>query len=234
MFCTARVSLPVGDMNFTLNDAEVRVLGCLVEKELTTPDYYPLTLNALTNACNQKSNRNPVVSYDETAVVRALNGLRDKGLALQIHQLDSRVPKYGHQISEKLGIERPEVSLLCELMLRGPQTVGELRGRAARMYEHANLEEVESVLQGLVNRPEPLVLKLPRQAGRKERRYSHLLAGTPDLADEEASLPVEAATLQVQSEDARIAKLEEEVARMRDELNALKQGFESFRAELEG
>jgi len=221
-------------MNATLNGTEIRVLGCLVEKDLTTPDYYPLTLNALTNACNQKSNRNPVVSYDETTVVRALNGLRDRGLAQQIHQVDSRVPKYGHQVPEKFGLGKPEVGLLCELMLRGAQTVGELRGRASRMHEFGSLEDVETVLQGLMDRAEPLVLKLPRQAGRKERRYTHLLAGVPELSDEEPEPAVEAATLRVQTEDARIAGLEEEVARLRDELNALKQAFESFRAQLEG
>ena len=220
-------------MGYLLNDIEIRVLGCLVEKALATPEYYPLTLNALTNACNQKSNRNPVVSYDEATVVRGLNGLRDKGLALQIHQADSRVPKYGHQLSEKLELGKPEASLLCELMLRGAQTTGELRTRSSRMHEFASLEEVETVLQGLMDRPEPLVVRLPRQVGRKERRFVHLLAGVPEVQDEEGALPPEAATLQVESENERISRLEEEVRRLGHELESMKQEFERFRSEFE-
>jgi len=220
-------------MTYILNDTEVRVLGCLIEKELTTPDYYPLTLNALTHACNQKSNRNPVAAYDETTVVRGLNALRDKGLVSQIHQADSRVPKYGHHLPERLELEKAGVSLLCELMLRGPQTPGELRGRAARMHEFGDLEGVESVLQHLIDREPALVVKLPRQAGRKERRYMHLLSGVPEISAEEV-LPEEAAVVQVRSEDERIARLETEVAALRENLESLRKDFEGLRAELEG
>lgn len=221
-------------MGYLLNDIEIRVLGCLAEKALATPEYYPLTLNALTNACNQKSNRNPVVSFDEATVVRGLNSLRDKGLALQIHQLDSRVPKYGHQLSERLELGKPEASLLSELMLRGAQTTGELRTRSSRMHEFSSLEEVETVLQGLMDRPEPLVVRLPRQAGRKERRFMHVLAGLPEVQDEEGGLPPEAATLQVQSENDRISRLETEVRRLEGELERMKQEFERFRGQFEG
>ena len=160
-----------------LNENEIRVLGCLIEKEMTTPDYYPLTLNALTNACNQKSNRDPVVDLEETDVVRALDALRMKGLAMQAHGEGSRVPKYRHSLAEKLFLEPEELAILCELFLRGPQTVGELRGRAGRMHDFEDLAQVEAVLQELMERQPPMAAKLPRQPGRKEHRYAHLLGG---------------------------------------------------------
>jgi len=212
---------------------EVRVLGCLVEKALTTPDYYPLSLNALTNACNQKSNRDPVVSFEETTVVRGLDKLRDKGYALRVQQIDSRVPKYGHQLKEEFRLERPELSLLCELMLRGPQTAGELRGRASRMHEFGSIDEVEDVLERLMDREEPLVAKKPRQVGRKEHRFTHLLSGPPPSAEEEA-MPEEAATAQVRTEDERISRLEEETAQLRFDLEALQQEFKRFKSQFEG
>ncbi|MGE5892483.1 MAG: YceH family protein, partial [bacterium] len=164
-------------METALTDVEVRVLGCLIEKAITTPDYYPLTLNALTNACNQKSNRNPVVSYEETTVVRGLDGLRDKGLANMVYKADSRAPKYQHFFVEKLELSPGDVAVLCELMIRGPQTPGELRAHTERMHDFGGLEEIEGALRGLMEREHPLVVRLPRQPGRKEQRYAHLLSG---------------------------------------------------------
>jgi uncharacterized protein YceH (UPF0502 family) len=220
-------------MNITLNNIEARILGCLVEKGFTTPEYYPLTLNSLTNACNQKSNRNPVVLYEETTVVRGLDGLREKKLAAMIQIAGSRVPKYQHLFGEALNLEKQEEAVLCELMLRGSQTTGEIRNRANRMYDFEGLEEAEKILQGLMEREEPLVTKLPRQFGRKERRYMHLLSGIPEIQEEEKAVHVEAAVLQVQAENERIAKLEEEIELFHKELDALKQEFVEFKAQFE-
>ena len=165
-------------MDLSLDADEVRVLGSLLEKEITTPEYYPLSLNALLNACNQKSNRDPVVHFDEDTIERLLSVLRDKGWSLNITGAGSRVPKYGHRLAEKLNLGRRELAVLCELMLRGPQTLGELRTRAERMHPFDDLAEVESVLDRM---PE-LVTKLPRRLGEKEARYSHLLSGVPGPA----------------------------------------------------
>src|SRR5271156_1780022 len=162
-------------MDLLLDPVEARVLGSLLEKEITTPEYYPLSLNALLNACNQKSNRDPMVHFDEETVDRVLDVLRDKGLLLNITGAGSRVPKYGHRLSEKLNLGRREMAVLCELMLRGPQTLGELRTRAERMHPFDDLAEVESVLDRM---PE-LAVKLPRRPGEKEARYAHLLSGAP-------------------------------------------------------
>lgn len=216
----------------TLNDIEVRVLGCLIEKEMTTPEYYPLSLNALTNACNQKSNREPVLSLEETEVVRALDSLRFKGLAMQAGD-GGRVPKYRHALAGKLFLEPSELAILGELLLRGPQTVGELRGRAERMHPFPSLEDVETILQELQEKEKPLVVKLPRQPGRKEHRYAHLLAGEPQLAAEESAAAPEAARLQVMAENERIAALEQEVAALREELAALKREMVDFRKQFE-
>jgi len=221
------------NVEILLNDVEIRVLGSLVEKELTTPDYYPLTLNALTNACNQKSNRNPVLVLDETTVVRGLDGLLSKGMATRIHKADSRTPKYQHTLYEKMDLTRAEISILCELMLRGPQTVGELRSRAGRMSQFDSLEETETVLTGLIEREQALVMKLPRMAGRKERRYMHLLAGKPQMDEAVSALKPEAATVQVQAENERISKLEEELTSLRREVETLKRNFMDFRSQFE-
>lgn len=172
-------------MDLLLHPAEVRVLGSLLEKEITTPEYYPLSLNALVNACNQKSNRDPVVEFDSETVGQALEALRDKGLLLAITGAGSRVPKYGHRISEKLNLGRRELAILCELMLRGPQTLGELRTRSERMHRFDDLAEVEAVLDRL---PE-LVVKLPRRPGEKEVRYAHLLSGTPAVSEGQEEPP---------------------------------------------
>src|SRR5580700_7640467 len=162
-----------------LHPIEVRVLGALLEKDITTPEYYPLTVNSLQNACNQKSNREPVVSYDETTVLQALELLQTKGLVVRISGAGHRVEKYGHRLGEKLNLGRRELALLCVLMLRGPQTTGELRGRTERMHDFADVDEVERVLESLATHdPDPLTTRMPRG------RWAHLFAGAPDQAAE--------------------------------------------------
>jgi uncharacterized protein YceH (UPF0502 family) len=220
-------------MDLLLQPEEVRVLGSLMEKEVTTPEYYPLSLNALVNACNQKSNRDPVVEFDADTVEQALQLLRDKGLLLAITGAGSRVPKYGHRISEKLNLGRRELAILCELMVRGPQTLGELRTHCERMHPFDDLAEVEAVMDRL---PE-LIVKLSRRPGEKEVRYAHLLSGTPVVpeADEEApqtrsGRPDLVATGRGQD---RIAALESEVAQLRDEIENLKQQFAGFKRQFE-
>ena len=169
-------------MDIHLDDIEARVLGCLIEKELTTPDYYPLTLNSLTAACNQKSNRDPVMSVKETDVVRALDRLRTKHLSGERYGAGMRVAKYEHRIQDKWLLEAEDVAVLGVLLLRGPQTQGEIRGRSGRMFPFTDIEEVERTLSGLKDREEgPFVLKLPRQPGQKESRFAHLLSGSPTL-----------------------------------------------------
>ena len=221
-------------MEALLNPVEVRVLGALIEKEITTPEYYPLTLNSLTTACNQKSNRDPVVSLEEKAVVRALESLREKGLARQVSGVDMRVPKHYHLFDEKMGLTRPQVAALCVLMLRGPQTVGEIRGRSGRLYEFAGLEEVEHVLVELAERTEgALVVQLARQPGRKESRYAHVLMGEPEEGDVQTEGPVDAAALEVRAENERIAALEEQVKALRDELADVRSAFAQFKEQFE-
>ena len=221
-------------MEALLNSVEVRVLGALIEKEITTPEYYPLTLNSLTTACNQKSNRDPVVSLEEKAVVRALESLREKGLARQVSGVDMRVPKHYHLFDEKMGLTRPQVAALCVLMLRGPQTVGEIRGRSGRLYEFADLEEVERVLVELAERTEgALVVQLARQPGRKESRYAHVLMGEPEEEDAQTEGPVDAAALEVRAENERIAALEEQVKALRDELADVRSAFAQFKEQFE-
>jgi uncharacterized protein YceH (UPF0502 family) len=217
-----------------LSPSEIRVLGALIEKQITTPDYYPLTLNSLTNACNQLTNRDPVVSYDEQTVVRALDALREKRLATLFSGAESRVAKYKHTLTDAILLTPAEVALLCVLMLRGPQTVGELRTRAERLFPFDNLPEVEEALNALAARPErPLVAKLPRQPGTKESRYAHLLGGPVELAASEKAPPPEPATLAVRAENDRFAKLEAETAELRRELAELKQQLADFRKQFE-
>jgi uncharacterized protein len=221
-------------MEALLDAVEVRVLGALIEKEITTPEHYPLTLNGLTTACNQKSNRHPVVAFDEKTTVRALESLRDKGLARQLSGAEMRVPKHYHLFGEKLAIERPQVAALCVLMLRGPQTVGEIRGRSGRLHEFSDLEEVERVLDELAQRAEgALVVQLPRQPGRKESRYAHLLMGEPEVGGEESEGPVDAAALEVRAENERIATLEEQVQFLTLELVELREAFARFKEQFE-
>src|SRR5579862_5385338 len=164
-------------MNILLDDAETRVLGSLVEKELTTPEYYPLSLNALLNACNQKSNRDPVMTLNESAVSQALRILGKEGLAGPADAMDNRVTKFEHRLQEAFNLDRREIAILCELLLRGPQTPGELRSRAERMYRFDDLGQVQSTLQRLAQREPPVVKVLPRQPGTKEARCAHLLSG---------------------------------------------------------
>lgn len=220
-----------GDTLLQLNDIEARIVGSLIEKAITTPEYYPMTLNAITHACNQKNNRHPQMALDETAVARGLERLQDKGVLVRTIMAGSKVPKYRHVLPERVPLDDAELAVMCELMLRGPQTVGELRGRAARMFEFTSLERVQSVLDQLAERDEPLVLQLPREPGRKECRYAHLLSGTPAIPDPE--VPVERAILAVREEDGRIDALEAEVAALRDELGALKAAFATFRAQFD-
>jgi uncharacterized protein YceH (UPF0502 family) len=235
-----------------LDAAEVRVLGALIEKEATTPEYYPLSLNALLNACNQKSNRDPVVEFDGDVVTDAIEGLRQKGLAL-IVKGSGRVVKYGQRMSETMNMGRREMAILCTLLLRGPQTLGEIKDRSDRLYTFADLGETEIVLEKLsewpsggplsnplttgpeLSAPPPasqhasgpcaLVKKLPRQPGQKEARYAHLLAGEPAVSETALDQSAPAAP-------SRITQLESEVAQLRDEFNQLKNRFEALEAQL--
>lgn len=218
----------------TLTAPEIRVLGSLIEKQVTTPEYYPLTLNSLTNACNQLTNRDPVVEFDETLVVRAIDGLRDKRLTTLFTGAESRVAKYKHTLSDAVLLTPAELALLCVLMLRGPQTTGELRTRCERLFAFDSLAEVEEALRALASRqPQPLVAKLPRLPGTKESRHAHLLGAPVDVASNAKTPPVEPATAIVRAENERVAKLEEELAAVRRELAELRQQFADFRKQLE-
>lgn len=219
-------------MDMTLNECEVRVLGSLIEKELTTPEYYPLSLNSLTNACNQKSNRDPVTSLSEEEVVRALDSLRFRQLSV-ISADGGRVPKYRHLLAEKLGLVQAEQAIICELLVRGPQTIGELRTRGERMHPFKDLAAVEEVLKELMVRETPLVTLLPRQPGRKEGRYAQLFSGTPEKPAEEQDAAPEAARVRVMAENDRIAKLEEEVVALHDEVAGLRHLMEEFKKQFE-
>lgn len=219
-------------MDFILHPAEVRVLGSLLEKDITTPEYYPLTLNALVNACNQKSNRDPVVTYTEEAVTHAIETLKTKGFITTVSGANNRVPKYAHRISDRLNLGRRELAILCELMVRGPQTPGELRSRGARLYDFSDLEEVDAVLRGLMERtPDPLVTRLPHQPGTKEARYAHLLSGQPS-PDAPADVPHVRSVPEPANGD-RVERLEAEVTALRADVDALKQQFQEFRRQFE-
>lgn len=218
-------------MDTILNDIEVRVVGALMEKERTTPEYYPLTLNALTRACNQKSNRNPVVDFDEKTVAAALDDLAfHKRLVKRVLSDDSRVPRYRHAVTETLGLDDRGMAALCVLMLRGPQTVGEVRGRTERLYPFEDLKSVDATLQGLMERNPPLVARLPRRPGTKEARYTHLFAG--EVAMDEAEF-LEPAAIEVRADNERVDRLEGEVEALRGELEALKQQFTEFKKQFE-
>ena len=220
------------DLETTLNEIEVRVLGSLIEKELTTPENYPLSLNSLTNACNQKSNRDPVMALTEENVVRALDSLRFKQLVV-LSADGGRVSKYRHLLAEKLGLMPAELAILCELLVRGPQTHGELRTRGERMYPFGDLAAVEEVLQELIVRETPLITLLARQPGRKEGRYAQLFSGIPENVDDNLEVRPEPARQRVMAENERIAKLEEEVATLRSEVNQLQQMMAEFKAQFE-
>jgi uncharacterized protein YceH (UPF0502 family) len=217
-------------MDIKLSDVEARVLGALVEKDITTPDYYPLSLNALVNACNQKNNREPVMNLDENAVRDALSGLHDDGLAGPAGGADGRVTKYEHRLQEEFNFSRGENAVLCVLLLRGPQTPGELRGRSERMHQFEDLDAVHASLQKLMQREPPLVTVLPRQPGTKESRFAHLLSGEIDVAEVAARSAVPAGD---SGDKERIGRLEAQVADLEHEVSNLKQLFEGFRKQFE-
>ncbi len=216
-------------MDLVLTENEVRVLGSLIEKDITTPEYYPLSLNALVNACNQKSNRDPFMQLDENAVRDALSGLQEHRLAGPAGGADSRVTKYEHRTQEVFNFTRGEVAVLCVLLLRGPQTPGELRGRTERMHHFESLDDVQSALQKLMQRQPALAKVMPRQPGTKESRYVHLLGG--DVAVPEAAQGVIAAHRWGDAD--RMARLEEEVASLRREIAELKDQLERFRQQFQ-
>ena len=211
-------------MDILLTDHEVRVLGCLMEKEMATPDYYPLTQNALINACNQKSNRNPVVAYDEETVNYALNGLRERNLVRQSNI--SRVPKYEQIFSDELKLVAGEQAIMTILLVRGPQTVGEIRGRTERLYAFPDLDKVQETISSLTDME--LVIKLPRQPGRKESRYAHLLSGAPQETVVEC-VPRPEAVIRVD----RIGELQEQIDELRQELQSLQQEFVIFKSQFD-
>ena len=219
-------------MSLELSDVEVRVLGALVEKEITTPEYYPLSLNALTNACNQKSNRDPLMTLDEDAVRRALRSLTDQYIVRSASG-DSRVAKFEHRLNEFYNFHRHEIAVLCVLMLRGPQTPGELRTRAERMYEFQGLDAVHAALNLLMRRDPPLVKVLPRQPGMKESRFMHLLSGDRVPASETEEAPEGAASGVNATNSERIAQLETEVSELRRELQTLREQFTSFQKQFQ-
>jgi hypothetical protein len=226
---------------FSLSPTEARVLGCLIEKEVTTPDYYPLSLNALQNAANQKSNREPTMELDEDAIRRALHSLAQQGLARSA-ATDSRVAKFEHRLADVFNFHRHEIALICVLLLRGPQTPGELRTRTDRLYQFDDLNAVHSALNLLMNRQPPLVKLLPRQAGTKEARYAHLLSGDVEEALSSAISsshrthtlsPADAATLTDAADSDRIVRLEQEVAALRSELAELKSQLAAFQKQFQ-
>lgn len=218
-------------MNLVLNANERRVLGALIEKDITTPEYYPLSLNALVNACNQKSNRDPVMQLDENTVRDALKGLQEHRLAGPAGGADSRVTKYEHRTQEVFNFTRAEIAVMCVLLLRGPQTPGELRGRTERMHRFETLDDVQSTLHKLVEREPPLVTMLPRQPGTKESRYAHLMSG--EVAVPETSHAASAPPSDSLVDDDRVARLEAEVAELRGEVGELKDQFERFRQQFQ-
>ena len=204
-----------------LSPVEQRILGCLVEKQLSTPEYYPLTLNALVNACNQSTNRDPVLALDEAAVLEALQELRDRQAVWFVAAAGSRVQKFSHRFVEALGLSVQESAILAELLLRGPQTPGELRNRSSRMYGFQDLAEVETVLELMLEAPEPLVARLPRQPGTKELRYAHGLGAPAEPAPAAPAPP------------SRAAHLEAEVEALKAELAGLRAEFEAFRSQFD-
>jgi uncharacterized protein len=217
-------------VNIVLSDVEARVLGCLVEKDITTPEYYPLSLNALVHACNQKSNREPLMNLEEDVVRQALRALGEQMLARSASG-DSRVAKYEHRLADTFNFTRPETAILCELLLRGPQTPGELRSRAERMHPFEDLSVVQSTLKHLMERDPPLVKLLPRQPGNKEARYAHLLSGDVELR--EAPPLKEVSVSSGASGNVRITGLETEISGLRKEIADLKSQFAEFRKQFE-
>ena len=218
-------------MNTILSEVETRVLGSLIEKDLTTPEYYPLSLNALVHACNQKSNRHPLMNLDADAVRQALRSLNRKELAGPADNMDSRVSKFEHRLQEAFNFTRHELAILCELLLRGPQTPGELRSRADRMHRFEDLGIVQSTLARLMKREPPLAKMLPRQPGTKEVRYAHLLSG--DMESLAPKLDSGTAVTRISADSERLARLEHEVAGIQKEVADLKQQLTAFQKQFE-
>jgi uncharacterized protein YceH (UPF0502 family) len=214
--------------NIILTAVEARVLGSLIEKDITTPDYYPPSLNALVNACNQKNNRDPVITLDESIVRSALDSLQQKRLAGPTSSADSRVTKFEHRSQEVFNFTRAETAVICVLLLRGAQTPGELRGRTERLHRFEDLSDVQSTLQRLIQRDPPLAKMMSRQPGTKESRYAHLLSG-----DVEDAAPPFTHSLASFTEDSRLTILEEEVSSLRKEIDDVKQQLASFRKQFE-
>jgi len=213
-----------------LTPIEIRVLGSLIEKDITIPDYYPLSLNALVNACNQKNNRDPIMTLDEDSVRHALGSLQEKCLASPAGGADSRVTKYEHRLQEVFNFDRREIAIVCVLLLRGPQTPGELRGRSDRMYHFETLDDVQSTIQRLTDRQPSLVKMLPRQPGTKESRYIHLFGDVP--ADDPTPLPAPRHTTSAH-DDSRVAAVEAEVASLRNEVAELRQQLFDLKKQFE-
>ena len=216
-------------MPVILTETEVRVLGSLIEKQLTTPENYPLTLNSLVAACNQKSNRDPVVSYDENTVTAALDTLRDKNLVYTFHGSTSRVVKYKHMFPNVYEIDAAAVAVMDVLMLRGPQTVGEIRGRTDRLYDFSGLSEVQETLDKLAHRDEPLIVRLERQVGQKDARYAHLLSGEIDVA----SLPVARERTATAGQSERVDALVAEIESLKGDLASFREEFAEFRKQFD-
>jgi uncharacterized protein len=220
-------------MSFNLNEVECRVLGSLIEKDTTTPDYYPLSLNALVNACNQKNNRDPVMTLEETVVRQALSSLQEKRMAGPAAGADSRVAKFEHRLQEVFNFDRRETAVICVLLLRGPQTPGELRGRADRMYHFETLEDVVSTLDRLAQREPPLVCVLARQPGTKESRSMHRFSGEPaEAMVTPAASPPDSANAASPGDD-RLSRLEDDVAQLRQELADTRAQLAEFRKQFE-
>ena len=220
-------------MEKLLDSQEVRVLGALIEKELATPDYYPLTLNSLVNACNQKSNRDPVVHYDQSDVVHALQKLRDQNLAFEVSMVDSRVPKYEHNLRKAFLLTEQALAVMAVLLLRGPQTAGEIKGRSYRLYPFDSLDEVAITLESLIEADPGLVVSLPVQPGRKEPRYAHLLSGEPDLSELSEERVVSLHSTLEPDLQRRVAALEEEVEELKEALGTIQDQFNHFRKQFE-
>ena len=210
-----------------LDAVAVRVLGSLIEKESTTPDNYPMTANSLVAACNQTTNREPVMQVDESAVMSAIKELTRRNLVHEIHRSDARAKRYRHVLQTTLSLHQPEMALLCVLLLRGPQTTGEIKARGARLFEFIDLKHVEVTLEALMTMTAPLVKQLPRQPGQKEIRYAHLLAGEPEVPVFEPR-PVTRAP-----EDDRVAALEQEIGALRAEMAEMRAAFEQFRQQFQ-
>jgi uncharacterized protein len=226
-------------MALDLTNIETRVLGALIEKDITTPDYYPLSLNALVNACNQKNNRDPVMTLDESVVRDALSSLQEKRMAGPAGGADSRVAKFEHRLQEVFNFDRREIAVVCVLLLRGPQTPGELRGRTERMYRFEALEDIVATLDRLAQREPPLVAVLPRQPGTKESRYMHLFSGEPPqgtrsgMENQDVSKNLSPVDAGEGSMTDRITKLEQEVSSLRAELSEVSRQLAAFRKQFD-